>query len=102
MDIGPIKEIVSHLKEARVKKQFSQSELAAKLGIPQSHVSKIESGRVNPTLGIVIEIARVLDFELMLIPKKYTKAVESSLQAHTTHATSIPAYTLKDDEDEDA
>lgn len=95
-----IKDIVSHLRERRIEKHLSQSDLAVKLGVPQSHISKIESGKINPSLGIVIEIARVLDCELMLIPKKYTIPIETSLQAQTIHPTKLPAYTLKGDEDE--
>jgi transcriptional regulator with XRE-family HTH domain len=95
-----IKDIVSHLRNARVKKHLSQSDLAIKLGVPQSHISKIESGKINPNIGIVIEIARVLDCELMLIPKKYAISVETSLRAQAIHSTKLPAYTLKDDEGE--
>jgi transcriptional regulator with XRE-family HTH domain len=96
-----IKEILDYLRITRLKKRLSQSDLAAKLGVPQSHISKIESGKINPTLSLVIEIARTLDCELTLIPKKYTIAVKSMLKAQTTHSKNLPAYTLRDDEEDE-
>jgi len=100
MAVESIRGILSYLKDARVKKRLSQSDLAVKLGVPQSHISKIESGKINPTLGIVTEIARALDCELMLIPKKFAIAVKSTLQTRTANSTTPPAYTLSDDEEE--
>jgi transcriptional regulator with XRE-family HTH domain len=77
MSIISIKTLINSLKAIRLDKKLTQDNLALKLGIPQSHLSKIESAKVNPTLGIVIEIARVLDLELMLIPTKHTAAVSN-------------------------
>jgi len=101
MGVESIKEILDHLRVARFRKRLSQSDLAVKLGVPQSHISKIESGKINPTLGIVTEIARALDCELMLIPKKFAIAVKSTLQARTANSTTPPAYTLSDDEEDE-
>lgn len=38
------KEIINRLKEARIEAGLKQQEAAAKLGKPQSYISKIESG----------------------------------------------------------
>lgn len=38
------KEILNHLKQARIDSGLSQQSVAAKLGKPQSYISKIESG----------------------------------------------------------
>lgn len=90
--------ILDALKKARLEKNLSQSELAAKLNIPQSHLSKIESGKVNPTLGIVIEIARTLDMEPILVPVKYLIPIESLLRPGKKQT---PMYTIpNEDEDE--
>lgn len=44
-------EIISSLKEARKAKKLSQRELSKLIGIPQSHISKIESGGVDIRLS---------------------------------------------------
>jgi transcriptional regulator with XRE-family HTH domain len=88
-------ELVTTLKKAREKVGLSQRALAEKVGIPQSHVSKIESGKISPTISNLIEIARVLGFELMAVPKKYVSVVEG-LSRDTTNSleSQKPAYTL--------
>lgn len=72
-----IKHIAEQIKVARENKGLSQRALSKKVGIPQSHISKIENGTVNLQLSSLIELARVLDLELMLIPKKNSKATLS-------------------------
>ena len=68
-----IAHIANQIKEAREAKGLSQRALSKKVGIPQSHISKIENGIVNLQLGSLIELARVLDMELMLIPRHVEK-----------------------------
>lgn len=44
-------------------------ELSARSGVPQSHISKIESGSVDLRISSLIALARVLDLELLVAPK---------------------------------
>ena len=71
------KQIVEALKAAREARGLSQRALASRVGLPQSHISKIESGGVDIRLGSLIELARVLGLELELVPRKALPAVES-------------------------
>ena len=59
-------QILESLREARVRKGFSQRELSARSGVPQSHISKIESGSVDLRISSLIALARVLDLELLV------------------------------------
>jgi len=54
------------LIEARLKKKVSQAELAARLGMQQPAIARIESGRGNPNLSTLLAIAKALDTDLML------------------------------------
>lgn len=63
------------LRSIREALGVSQSALGARLGMPQSHVSAIESGKVDPRLSSFLEMARVLDQELILVPRKMLPAV---------------------------
>ena len=74
-------QILKSLKEARNRKGFSQRELSAKSGVPQSHISKIESGGVDLRVSSLIALARVLDLELELVPKKSIPAVKSIVRS---------------------
>ena len=74
-------QILKILKEARARKGLSQRELSAKSGVPQSHISKIESGRVDLRVSSLVALARVLDLELELVPKKSIPAVKSIVRS---------------------
>ncbi len=74
-------QILKSLKEARQRKGFSQRELSAKSGVPQSHISKIESGVVDLRVSSLIALARVLDLELELVPKKTVPAIKSIVRS---------------------
>lgn len=72
-----IEHLVSTLRSAREAKGLSQRVFATQAKIPQSRLSKIESGAVDLQLSSLIEIARELDLEIMLVPRKLVPAVEA-------------------------
>jgi len=76
------------LKEARENKGLSQRALSKKTGVPQSHISKIESGAVDLRLSSLMELARVLDLELAFVPRKTVPAVQSIVRSST--ASTLP------------
>lgn len=69
--------LAATLKAARAKKGLSQRALSARAGVPQSHISKIESGAVNLTVSSLTAIANALDLELALVPRKAAPAVRT-------------------------
>lgn len=69
--------IAESLKAARERKGLSQRALSAKAGIPQSHISRIENGAVDLRLSSLVELARVLDLELTLVPRRKLPAVRA-------------------------
>jgi len=83
-----IEKTINDLKLARKNKQFSQRELSAKTGIAQSHISKIENGAMDITLSTLVELARALDLEVTLIPRKNIPAVQSITRASIKPNTS--------------
>jgi transcriptional regulator with XRE-family HTH domain len=50
--------------EARLKKGWSQTELARQAGTKQANISRIEAGLGNPTLDLIKKICDALDLEL--------------------------------------
>ena len=93
-----IEHIASKLKDARKAKGLTQRSQNAAL--PQSHISKIENGAVDLRVGknaafaatsrldgavdlrvsSLVELARVLDLELMLVPRRTVSAVQSIIR----------------------
>ena len=54
------------LLDARLKAHLTQTELAARLGMQQPAIARIESGHGNPSLRTLLVIAKVLNVDLML------------------------------------
>ena len=69
--------IIEQLKVARKAKNLKQSELGKKLGLPQSHISKIEKGATDPRLSTIMDMGRLMDQELMLIPRHLVPHITS-------------------------
>jgi predicted transcriptional regulator len=51
-----IEEIAASIREARIAKALTQKELGQRVGLPQSHISKIEKGAVDLKLSSLVEI----------------------------------------------
>ena len=69
--------IASTLRIEREAIGLSQRELSAKSGVPQGHISKIENNAVDLRVSSLVALARVLDLEPMLVPRKSVWAVQS-------------------------
>lgn len=85
--------IVQALRNAREASGLSQRALSAKAGLSQSHISQIESGTLEPGLSKLVDIARALDLELVLVPKKLVPAIHSLTTMARTERQS-PSYAL--------
>jgi transcriptional regulator with XRE-family HTH domain len=77
-------ELIREVHGQRVKAALSQRALAARSGLTQAHISQIETGRLEPGLSSFIQMARALDLEVVLVPKKLLPAVEGVLRSTTT------------------
>jgi len=74
------------LRQARLRKGWSQRDLSGKAGIPQAHISRIESGTVDVKISTLVELARLLDLELILAPRSSLPAVEALIrEAEASH-----------------
>ena len=96
-----IEHIAQILRKARKSKALSQRALSNKLGIPQSHISHIENSMVDLKTSTLIELARSLDLELMLIPRPLINTVKKICVGldNVDDAQVPPAYRLDEDED---
>jgi len=102
--IYAIEYLAKALKKAREDKKLSQRALSQKTGMPQAHISKIENAAVDLQASSLIEMARALDLEVVLVPRKHVPAVNSLINRSTPYSVeedqALPAYRL-DAEDED-
>ena len=69
------------IKQTRRKRGWGQRELAAKVGLPQPHISGIESGQIVPRFDTLLDLVRVLDLDILLVPRALVPAVQSLVRA---------------------
>ena len=59
-------DILVSLKNARKKLGLTQSELAIKAEIPRTTITKVESGKYNPTVSTLMSIASAMNKTLQI------------------------------------
>lgn len=59
------------LIRARIEKRLTQEQLAKKIGTKQSVISRLESGRANPSIGFLKKLAQALNshLEIKFVPR---------------------------------
>ena len=68
------------LKKARRSRRMSQREMENRTGIRQSHLSRIENGLVDPKLSHAVQMARAVELEFVLVPRRALAAVSGLLR----------------------
>ena len=63
-------ELIEKLIKARVEANLTQKELAQKCGMKQSNISRLESGKSNPTIRFLKKLANSLDCDLVIELRK--------------------------------
>jgi transcriptional regulator with XRE-family HTH domain len=70
------------LKGGRQKRGWSQRELGSRLGLTQTHISGIESGKIVPRYDTLLEFVRILDRDLLMVPRALVPVVQSLIRDH--------------------
>jgi transcriptional regulator with XRE-family HTH domain len=100
---GLPKEMRLALKEARAARGWSQRELGGRLGLPQMHISGIESGKIVPRYDTLLELVRILDHDLLMVPRALVPAAQSLIRDHLNKqqggSEERPLYGTGDDEE---
>jgi transcriptional regulator with XRE-family HTH domain len=65
-DLGDEFELISTLLTMREKSGLTQGELAKKMGTRAPNISRLESGRANPSLKTLVNYAHACGFKLDL------------------------------------
>jgi HTH-type transcriptional regulator/antitoxin HipB len=90
--------MLSHIKVARMgalpdplrrdlvaqrhKRGWSQAEVGRRVGLPQMHISGIETGKLVPRFDTLLDLVRVLDYDLLLVPRALVPAVQALIRNH--------------------
>jgi transcriptional regulator with XRE-family HTH domain len=70
------------LKDARETRGWTQRDLASRVGLTQTHISGIESGKIVPRYDTLLELVRILDHDLLMVPRALVPVVQSLIRDH--------------------
>ena len=78
------------LVASRNRRGWSQAELGRRVGLPQMHISRIEAGKVSPHFDTLLDVVRVLGYDLLLVPRALTPAVQALVRDHAAAESEAP------------
>jgi len=58
--VSPIKRMAKRLKALRAARGWSQADLAERSGVSRVHIARIETAKMEPTLGVIEKLAKAL------------------------------------------
>jgi len=61
-----MKQVGQKIKELRLQKEWTQTELGAKLKVNQSYIARIEKGDHNVSVNLLEEISKALGVKLVV------------------------------------
>ncbi|HVE44500.1 MAG TPA: helix-turn-helix transcriptional regulator [Gammaproteobacteria bacterium] len=88
------------LKAERIRLGWSQAALGARIGLPQMHISGIESGKIVPRFDTLLDLVRVLNYDLLLVPRTLVPAVQALIRDNGKEGEELPLYAMLDGDEE--
>ncbi|MFA7336168.1 MAG: helix-turn-helix transcriptional regulator [Candidatus Obscuribacterales bacterium] len=76
-----MRDLYQTLHQARRTKGLTQSQLAELLQLGQSYLSQVERGKHDIKTSTLVDWARVLDLEIMLVPRQDVPAVSYMIRS---------------------
>lgn len=73
--IEPKRHIGASIARERQRQGLTQAELARRMGRDQTYIARVEGGKRDPRWETVLDFARALGLEPMLIPRNWVPAV---------------------------
>ena len=70
--------------EARKRLGWSQAELGSRIGLPQVHISNLETGKVVPRFDTLLDLVRILGLDLLMVPRQLVPAVQALLRDYVS------------------
>lgn len=95
---GALQEIGALLKRARLDSAMTQEQVADMAGISRPRYRDIETGAAAARATTLINIARALGLELLLVPQAAVPAIEALLRPDDDDDR--PAFVSQPDEDD--
>jgi transcriptional regulator with XRE-family HTH domain len=86
------------LKAARIKRGWSQAKLGQSIGLPQMHISGIETGKIVPRFDTLLDLVRILDYDMLMVPSSLVPAVLALIRDQDSEEQR-PLYAFDEEQD---
>ena len=88
-------QVATAVRDLRHVRNLSQRQLAARMGVPRTYISKIENGKAMPTLSSLDRLARALEVDISALLRDATSrhSKETSVLMADPFLAEIAAYT---------
>lgn len=80
------------ITELRRKQELSQRELAKRLHVPQSYLSKVESGKLDMGLANFVDVVRYLGAEVMIVPASMVPIISAMMSSDGEGSQNHPRW----------
>lgn len=87
-----IQPIGKRIRQIRLDKKITLDFMANETGLSKEMIKKIESGQKRPSVGILLQISRILHVDSSFLLKEMEEKVEKRTRAHTKRTDNY-AYT---------
>lgn len=84
------------LKQIRQQAKLSQQNVSDRLALPQSTIARIESDKIDMRVSTLQNLARAMNYEVVLIPKPLLSAVQALIKGDDL---SKPRWQISEDDD---
>ena len=74
-------ELIAALAHTRKATHLTQAQLAERAGLSRMAVQRTETGDVDPRFSTLVEMARVLNMELMAVPAELRTELQAFIQS---------------------
>ena len=95
--------LLQQLIATRHERGWSQAELGRRLGLPQMHISGIETGKTVPRFDTLLELVRTLGHDLLLVPRELVPVVQALVRSGSQGTGDVdrPLYVPDENENEE-
>lgn len=74
-------DVARAVRDMRASRSLSQRQLAARMNVPRTYISKIENGKAMPTLGSLERLASALEIDICVLLRDARSRRHAEVQA---------------------
>jgi len=91
---GPLVQVGQKIKKERLRKKMSLDRVANETGFSVDYLKKVESGKVIPPVGTLLQLSRALEIDSGFFLREQESSLKSRIKAYTKRTENYAYTTL--------